>query len=362
MLSGCLFHPEAVPVRHLQLITAECPSKSSAVTGITYPDNRRKDDIMNSQNQKATAFFTRTPVVFLCAFICCGLWGSAYPCIKIGYQLFGISSDSASSQILFAGFRFTLAGILTLIFGSLLTRRILYPTRRALPAILTLSALQTVIQYVFFYMGLAHTSGVKSSLINALSTFIAIFISAFIFHFEKITWRKLLGCLIGFAGVVIINLTGSGMALDMSLNGEGFLLFSVISYALSSACIKLFSRQYDPVMLSGTQFMIGGLILILMGFVFGGQLGTITPEGILLLIYMAFISAAAYSLWGILLKYNPVSRITVFGFMNPVFGVLLSALLLGEADQAFNPKSLLSLILVCIGILVVNLSPKKERS
>lgn len=315
---------------------------------------------MNSQKKNQSPLFTRTPIVFFCALICCALWGSAYPCIKIGYRLFAISADSASSQILFAGFRFTLAGLLTLLFGSLIAHRPLRPTPQAFPAIFTLSALQTVIQYVFFYMGLAHTSGVKSSLINALSTFIAIFISAWIFHFEKITWRKLLGCLIGFAGVVIINLTGSGIALEISFNGEGFLFLSVISYAFSSACIKLFSRKFDPVMLSGSQFVIGGLILILLGFVFGGEIGTITFGGIALLIYMAFISAAAYSLWGILLKYNPVSRITIFGFMNPIFGVLLSALLLGEGEQAFNPRSLLSLILVCLGILVVNLSPKSR--
>ena len=65
----------------------------------------------------------------------------------------------------------------------------------------------------------------------------------------------------------------------------------------------------------------------------------------------------AYSLWGILLKYNPVSKVAVFGFMNPVFGVILSALLLGEGAQAAGVKSLIALLLVSIGIYVVN---KKE--
>ena len=79
-----------------------------------------------------------------------------------------------------------------------------------------------------------------------------------------------------------------------------------------------------------------------------------TPSGIGLLVYLALVSAVAYSLWGILLKYNPVSRVTVFGFMNPVFGVLLSALLLGETDQASGILGLLSLLLVSVGIYVVN--------
>ena len=76
-----------------------------------------------------------------------------------------------------------------------------------------------------------------------------------------------------------------------------------------------------------------------------------------MLVYLAVVSAVAYSLWGILLKYNPVSKVAVFGFMNPVFGVILSALLLGEGAQAAGVKSLIALLLVSIGIYVVN---KKE--
>ena len=85
-----------------------------------------------------------------------------------------------------------------------------------------------------------------------------------------------------------------------------------------------------------------------------GHITKVTPSGIGLLVYLALVSAVAYSLWGILLKYNPVSRVTVFGFMNPVFGVLLSALLLGETDQASGALGLLSLLLVSVGIYVVN--------
>ena len=58
-----------------------------------------------------------------------------------------------------------------------------------------------------------------------------------------------------------------------------------------------------------------------------------TASAAALLIYMAMISAVAYSLWGMLLKYNPVSKVTVFGFMNPVIGVILSALLLNETES-----------------------------
>ena len=80
-----------------------------------------------------------------------------------------------------------------------------------------------------------------------------------------------------------------------------------------------------------------------------------------MLIYLALISAVAYSLWGMLLKYNPISRVAVFGFMNPVFGVILSAWLLREGAQAFGPISLVSLVLVCAGIYIVNSREQSEK-
>ncbi|MCD7906540.1 MAG: EamA/RhaT family transporter, partial [Clostridium sp.] len=72
------------------------------------------------------------------------------------------------------------------------------------------------------------------------------------------------------------------------------------------------------------------------------------------LLYLAFISAAAYTLWRLLLKHNPVLRVAVYGFMNQVLGVILSAWLLAENDQAFGVKTVIALLLVCLGIYVVN--------
>ena len=93
--------------------------------------------------------------------------------------------------------------------------------------------------------------------------------------------------------------------------------------------------------------------MVLWGLIGGGRIHTITASGMMMLLYLALLSAVAYSLWGILLKYNPVSKVAVFGFMNPVFGVLLSAMLLKEYET-LNYMSIVSLILVCIGIYIVN--------
>lgn len=94
--------------------------------------------------------------------------------------------------------------------------------------------------------------------------------------------------------------------------------------------------------------------MILFSLLTGGSLCKITAKGIFLLIYLAFVSAAAYTLWEILLKYNDVSRVAVYGFMTPVFGCLLSALFLREELSQSAAQLAISLILVCISIYAVN--------
>ena len=81
-----------------------------------------------------------------------------------------------------------------------------------------------------------------------------------------------------------------------------------------------------------------------------------------MLVYLVFISAVAYTLWGVLLKYNPVSKVTVFGFMNPVIGVILSAAILREQEQSSGLVCVLSLILVSAGIWLVNRGKEEEQA
>lgn len=304
---------------------------------------------------KVKDILTKGWVVAFLALICCTLWGSAFPCIKIGYSLFHISSSDTGTQILFAGLRFTLAGVMTIVIGSITQKKVLLPTKKSIGRILGLCMFQTAIQYFFFYVGLAHTSGVKGSIIMGTNTLIAILAASLIYRQEELTSQKMIGCLIGFAGVVLANFSGSGIDFDFALNGEGFMLVSAISYALSSIYLKKYSKYDNPVMLSGYQFCVGGLILMAIGGMMGGRLQEASVPAVGMLLYLAFVSAAAYSIWGILLQYNPVSKVTIYGFTNPIIGVLLSAFMLHEGEQAFSLKNIAALVLVAAGIYVVNL-------
>lgn len=315
----------------------------------------------NETQQKDRVIWAWFPVTFLTAFFCCVLWGSASPAIKIAYEQFQIAPDDTASRIMLAGARFMIAGVMTIVFGSILAGKFLVPKKESWKKIGILALVQTVGQYYFFFMSLANTSGVHGSIINASGNFIAILFAVYIFHFEKMTLKKFVGCLVGFAGILLI--LGGGQALmsggKVTLAGEGAMIMADILYATSSCLIKIFSKDENPVVLSGYQFFFGSCVLLLIGSLMGGSLTFYTPACAMNLIYMGFISAGAYTLWGVLLKYNPVSRVSILGFINPVMGVLLSALFLGEGREAFSVNGLLALVLVSAGIIIVNTSDKK---
>ena len=175
------------------------------------------------------------------------------------------------------------------------------------------------------------------------------------------TGRKIAGCVLGFAGVVVINLLGNSLDMGFKLIGEGFVLIAQLSYGISTVLINLFSRKVSPVVLSGTQFTMGGIVLMLIGAGMGGHLENVTTGGVVIIFYLAMVSAVAYTLWSVLLAWNDVSKVAIFGFVNPLCGMILSALILGEVKQAFNVGSLAALILVCAGIYIVNCKENKKE-
>ena len=295
----------------------------------------------------------KAPVVCTVALLCCLLWGSAFPMIKIGYRLFSINADDTASIILFAGVRFFLAGLLTVVIFSIINKRPLLPNKQSVKPILILSLFQTVLQYLFFYLGLAHTTGVNASIINGTSVFIALLLTCLVFRQERLTLPKIIGTVLGFLGVFVAGFFASDSTNGFQI-GDIFILLSSTSYAFSSVFMKKYSNENNPAMLSGYQFMLGGLVMTVVGLAMGGSINVGSTRGIAVVFYLAFVSAVAYSLWSILLKFNDVSSIAVFGSFTPIFGFVLSYLLLGENTSALL-YNLLGLLLVVAGMTIVNI-------
>lgn len=298
-------------------------------------------------------FFSKNYIVCICAIFCCILWGSAFPCVKIGYKLFNVNTDYAPSLMLFAGTRFALAGILVIVFGCITKKKFLVPKVKNLWRVGLVALFQTAAQYTFFYIGLAHTAGVKASVLNGLGVFFTIIAACFIFRTEKFNLVKLIGCLLGFGGVILINI-GGDFSFSFTLLGEGFVIFSGLSAALAAGLVKIFSKYEDTTALCGYQFLIGGCVLVIIGLSFGGSFQPVNAGSYFMLLYLGFLSACAFTLQGFLLKYNPVSKVAVFKSTNPLFGAVFSAIILNESEQLFSWFTLIALCLVCAGIFIIN--------
>jgi len=298
----------------------------------------------------ATSIFADRRGLIAIATLCCLLWGSAVPAVKFGYGLLGIVPSDTATLLLFAGIRFCLAGLLLLGYGLATGRSIVLPPRR-FGEVALLGLGQTTIQYVCYYVGLAHTTATKTSIISSTLVFFSVILAHFIYADDKLTTRRALGCLIGFAGVVAVNISGSGLDLHVSWMGEGLLLVSTFAGSLAAIYGRRLSQSMDATVMTGWQLLIGGLILTLMGLAGGGHIDRFGIEAGALMLYLAIVSAAAFSLWSLLLKHNPVSNVAVFNFEIPVFGVILAALILGET--IFEWKNLVALVLVCWGIWLV---------
>ena len=296
--------------------------------------------------------FSRKNVVYLCAAFCCLLWGSAYPAIKSGYEIFQIAADDIPTKIVFAGYRFLFAGLLLLLLAMAQRKPIARLSPRQFGQLTLLGLTQTSLQYIFFYIGLAFTTGVKGSIMNATGTFFSVLLAHFIYQNDKLSYNKTLGCILGFAGVMVVNFNRGLLDFSFSLLGDGSVVLAAFILSAASLYGKRISQTVDPTVMTGYQLALGGLALVVGGYLSGGQLTFHGISSVAILGYLTLLSSVAFALWSILLKYNRVGMIAPFNFLIPVSGSVLSAIFLGE--NIFEWKYALALVLVCSGIWWVN--------
>ena len=294
--------------------------------------------------------------LFLFALLCTMLWGSAIPSIKLGYLFFEISSTDAADLLLFAGIRFLGAGFLILIPYFILTKGTAKSVNRELLRHSTvLGLIQTAGQYFFMYIGLAHTTGVNASVLNAIGSLLYILLARIIYRDEKLSLAKWSGCVIGFSGILMNSLVSQKLGM-LSWRGDALILIANVCVAVGFLYSKHGVKNTNAFLLTGTQMGIGGTILLVIGLLWGGNLPTVTVKGLLLLLYLMAVSAVAFSLWTILLRDYPSALVGMFNFLTPIFGSIFSYIFsrMGLLDEmsAFTMYTVLALVCVALGIFL----------
>lgn len=287
--------------------------------------------------------------MILCAVLYTFLWGCAFPLVKICMESFRIAEMDHMGKCLLAGIRFACSGLLTLVccrcFGGEAK-----PRAEEWKYILPYGLSATAIQYAFTYIGLSHMDGSKGAVYDQMGVFLIVFTSGLFFRADKMTWNKLVGCLLGFVGILVINADGLGITFHPA--GEGFMLIAVLCQTISWYIAKAGTGKVRTPILTGFGQLVGGILLCTFSLLTGGQIRFINFTAVSTLVLLVFISSIAYTLSLLPLQYFPVSEVSSFNLLITVFGVVMSAALLGE--NIFQIHYLLSLLLITSGILLIN--------
>ncbi len=281
------------------------------------------------------------------------LWGLAFPLIKLCMSELSIVRDL--DKCLLAGIRFSISGAVLSVYAGVRERRIL-PEKGDLAAVVGYGALGTAVQYACTFIGLSRVGGGVGAIFDQLCVFFIILLGGIFLKNDSLTWKKVLGCAVGFVGVLAVNTEPTGFA--FSFLGEGMMIIAALCQTGAYFIAARSADRLNAVRLVGNGQLVGGVLLLAVSLCLGANIPNISLLGVLLLLALAAISAAAYVLSLMPLRYFPASEVSVYNLLIPVFGVVLSGLILREDILKWNYP--VSLALICAGIILVNLKGNKN--
>jgi drug/metabolite transporter (DMT)-like permease len=257
------------------------------------------------------------------AVIACLLWSTAYAGIKIGLQY--------DTPLHFAGLRFIISGLMILPF-TIKPAAFIAMVREHWKIVFWVTFLQTLVNYIFFYLGMDLVPGALGAVIVGSQPLITAVVAAMMHESEKLTRRKIITIILGITGVVLISAGRQAFKLGTiaEVAGVVMILIANIGTATSNVMVSLKSKGINPYVLSSTSLFVGGVIIYLISLPFEERPQDPMPLVYWLdLLWLSFMSAYAFSLWFKLLQrpHVKVSELNLWKFIIPVVGAILSWLL-----------------------------------
>ena len=272
----------------------------------------------------------------------CVLWSFSFVAGKIGV------TDCPPLILLTA--RFSLAGILILGVTMLRGEAWSSLTWRDAAVFAVLGVANNVLFLGLAYIGLKTVSaGLGGLIVSANPVFTAAL--AALFLGEALTWRKVMGLVLGMSGVGFIVWHRMSVGTD-SLHGILFLLVSLASLVVGTILFKVLAPKGSLWVGNGVQNLVAGIVLLPIAFTVS-DVSDIVPS-MRLLGALAFLvlggSILAYVLWFHLLKVCGATAASAYHFLMPPLGMLFAFLVLGEHVEF---RDLLGIVPVALGIYLV---------
>ncbi|MDY3671123.1 MAG: DMT family transporter [Prevotella sp.] len=308
---------------------------------------------MTNDTQTSTptrSIFQRPVWVAVFAITAAMVWGWAYPLIKLGFREFGITPDMTGSKMLFAGIRFCLSGLIILAVAKAIHRPFALGKTSDSWYVLLFSLLNTTLHYAFFYFGLSHSEGARAAILNSMSVFTVVVLACMFFKSDRMTTRKITGCVIGILGVLALNLGGKESG-HFTWLGDGMIILNALCSAFASLMTRGLGKRVDVFVGTGYSLAAGGALLIIPGLATGSTLPHVSLWGIVILALLIAISTIGFTLYNKLLTCNPVGKVAIYNSLIPVIGAVSSCLCLGET---FYWKYAIAGALATTGIYIIN--------
>ena len=305
---------------------------------------------MSDNTISKVSIFQRPVWVALFALTAAVSWGWAYPLIKLGFEEFAITQEMTASKMLFAGIRFTISGLIVLAIALSrgLSLKVYKPSGWFY--LVGYALLNTTIHYAFFYIGLSHSAGARAAILNSLGVFMLVLLACVFFKSDKLTPAKIIGCVVGFTGILVLNI-GGGAGNGFTFMGDGMIILNAMCSAFAGLMTRGLGRRANVFVATGYSLAIGGAMLMLPGILLGGTLPSITFAGVGILFLLICISTLGFTLYNKLLSCNPVGKVAIFNSLIPVVGAVTSCLCLSEP---FYWKYLAAALLAMTGIYIIN--------
>ena len=299
---------------------------------------------------KSLPLFQRPFWVSCFALTAAVVWGWAYPLIKMGFDEFAITPDMTGNKILFAGVRFTFSGLIILAFAKAKHRSFAMRRKTDWWFMLLFALLNTTFHYSTFYIGLSFSAGARAAILNSLSVFLLVIMACIFFKSDRFTMGKVLGCVLGFAGILALNMGGAESG-HFTLLGDGMIIVNALCSAVASLLTRSLIKRVDVFVGTGYSLGLGGLLLLVPSLLAGATLPQITWWGLIILLLLIGISALSFVLYNKLISCNPVGKVAIFNSLIPVVGAVTSCLCLGET---FYWKYVIAGALATAGIYIIN--------
>ncbi len=275
----------------------------------------------------------------------CLTWASAFPAAKLAIQV--------GPPLLFLGSRFAIAAALLLGFAAL--------RHRIGPGVpwVTLLLLGVVNQAGYqglAWLGMRTVSGGLATIIASLNPVLIAVLAAPLLG-ERITWRKLAGLALGFAGAVFVVrervvVTGEDPV------GIVIIFIAMLSMTCGTLAYKRLVPRVDLVVAVGAQQVGASIALLIGGALLGERYADFVPGWQLLgtmFWFIVVISIGSFLLWFTLLRTGSAAAASSLHFLIPPLGLAMSWAALGEP---LHPLDLLGVIPVAIGIRLATAEPK----